>query len=452
MLASAALVCAGLGGALAQPAAAADPTPLPWIGTSGTGPDRELIDTSTQQRFVPRGTNYVRLAKLRDDEAWWHSTFEPGRYDAARADRALRAMRRDGYNVVRVFLDPGNEQHRLLGEPHGLGLGPDDTSRGTPAYLDNVADFVRKAATHRIYVLPILDYYPQNAHYWGVRGHYDAIKLNISGENALWMVEGEIRAKQEFFTNFVADLRRRVGPRLMSAFLALQAQNEAFYTGDARPFSAKSGTVTPANGVTYDLAVDADRQQAADASAVEFARRIAATVRKSAEPRLMVTIGMFTYQAVGKAGPNGFQQFCSREPGGGVPCRENVDYRYPFRLSSLAQWANLPFLDLHLYPVPAQFSLDDNLRSSEWAQVTGPVIVGEYGAFREAFGNDVVRAAYGMRDLQVDTCRRGFDGWLFWTYDTEESADQQRLFRLTEQKGAINGQLAPVARPNACAR
>lgn len=451
MLAGAALVCAGLGGLLAQPAAAADPAPLPWITTSGTGPDRELVDSSTQRKFVPRGTNYVRLAKLREHEAWWHSTFEPGRYEAARADQALAAMRRDGYNVVRVFLDPGNEQHRQLGEPHGLGLGPDDTSKGTPAYLDNVADFVRKAAAHRIYVLPILDYYPQNAHYWGVRGHYDTTKLNISGENVLWMVDGEIRAKQEFFTTFVAELRGRLGPKLMSTFLALQAQNEAFYTGDSRPFSAKSGTVTPANGTTYDLTVDADRQQAADASAVEFMRRIAATVRESAEPKLMVTVGMFTYQAVGKAGPNGFQQFCSREAGG-VPCQDTVDYRYPFRLLSLAQWANLPFLDLHIYPFPSQFSLDDNLQSSEWAQVTGPVIVGEYGAFRDAFANDVVQAAYGMRDLQVDTCLRGFDGWLFWTYDTEESADQQRLFRLTEHNGAINGLQAPIVRPNPCAR
>lgn len=354
--------------------------------------------------------------------------------------------------MVRVFLDPGNEQHRQLGEPHGLGLGPDDKSLGTAAYLDNVADFVRKAAAHRIYVLPILDYYPQNAHYWGVRGHYDPVAVNVSGENALWMVEGEIRAKQEFFASFVAAMRGRLGPRLMSTFLALQAQNEAFYQGDARPFSARSGTVSPASGGTYDMAVEADRQQAADASAVEFARRIAATVRESAEPKLMVTIGMFTYQAVGKAGPNGFQQFCSREPGaGGVPCRENVDYRYPFRLLSLAQWANLPFLDLHIYPFPSQFSLDDNLRSSEWAQVTGPVIVGEFGAFRDAY-EGIEQAAYGMRDLQVDTCLRGFDGWLFWTYDTEESADQQRLFRLTEQKGAINGQLAPIARPDPCAR
>lgn len=98
MVASAALalVCAGVGGVLAQPASAADPAPLPWIGTSGTGPDRELVDSSTQRRFVPRGSNYVRLAKLREHEAWFHSTFEPGLYDAARASEALGAMRDDG--------------------------------------------------------------------------------------------------------------------------------------------------------------------------------------------------------------------------------------------------------------------------------------------------------------------------------------------------------------------
>lgn len=447
----AALLVGGLTAVGTPAAGAEDPRPLPWITTAGAGADRQLVDSSTDQKFVPRGNNYIRLAKLRDHEAWWHSTFEPGRYDAEQADAALAEMQRVGYNVVRVFLDPGSEQHRQLGERHGLGKGPDDTSVGTPAYLDNVADFVRMAAGHKIYVLPILDYYPQNAHYWGVRGHYDAVKLNVGGENTLWFVEGEIRAKEEYFTTFVSEMRKRLGPHLMSTFLALQAQNEAFYQGDARPFSAKSGTITPANGVTYDLAVDADRQQAADASAVAYVRRLAATVRASAEPKLLVTIGMFTFKAVNKEGPNGFQQFCSRDPGG-VPCQVSVDYRYPFRPSSLAKWGELPFLDLHLYPFPGQFSLDDNLRSSEWAEIAGPVIIGEYGAFRDAFGNDIVKAAYGMRDLQADTCLRGADGWLFWTWDTEESADQQRLFRLTERDGAINGVLAPSVRPDPCAR
>ena len=38
--------------------------------------------------------------------------------------------------------------------PHGLGRGDADHSPANAAHLDNVADFVRKAALHGIHVLP----------------------------------------------------------------------------------------------------------------------------------------------------------------------------------------------------------------------------------------------------------------------------------------------------------
>jgi hypothetical protein len=57
--------------------------------------------------------------------------------------------------------------------------------------------------------------------------------------------------------------------------------------------------------------------------------------------------------------------------------------------------------------------------------VRGPVLLGEFGAFRDQYG-DITPAARAMRDLQVQTCDAGLSGWLFWTYDTIETADQRR--------------------------
>jgi hypothetical protein len=66
-------------------------------------------------------------------------------------------------------------------------------------------------------------------------------------------------------------------------------------------------------------------------------------------------------------------------------------------------------------------------------------------------GGDVRRAAFAMRDLQRASCTSGAQGWLFWTLDTDGPlAGQQNFFTLLQDRGAINGQLAPVARPDPC--
>src|SRR5262245_13779192 len=84
--------------------------------------------SGSDTRFVPRGANYVRLAEFDLDGQLvsFHSTFEPGSYDAASADGVLAALRHDGYNTVRVFIDPGSIPAAAAGHPHGLGRGAAD--------------------------------------------------------------------------------------------------------------------------------------------------------------------------------------------------------------------------------------------------------------------------------------------------------------------------------------
>lgn len=89
--------------------------------------------------------------------------------------------------------------------------------------------------------------------------------------------------------------------------------------------------------------------------------------------------------------------------------------------------------------------------------------MGEFGAHKPSFPS-ITTAAYTVRDLQIQSCNYNFNGinkkiffkkrvihyligWAFWTYDTTE---QPEFYNILDSSGAINGQLAPIARPNPC--
>jgi hypothetical protein len=393
-----------------------------------------LVDGDSGRAFIPRGVNYVRLSPV--GSAYHHSTFEPGRYSGAEVEAVLSALQHDGYNTVRVFIDPGSIPDAQQGHPHGLGRGDQDVAPLYGPYMDDVADFVRRADGHGVHVLFAFDGFPQSLYYYRIVGAVDPTA--ISGHNLWYLHPGHVDAKAAFMRNFVAGLRDRVGADGLGAVLGYQTDNEAYMRTDVLPFSRTTGVVTTADGISYDMGDPAQRQQAQDANFVSYANRMVDAVQ-SVDPGALVSTGMFTYRAVGRSGPQGL-------PLGGDP-------RFPARPAVLARWSKLSFLDLHVYPTGgAGYGLDADLASSEWASVTGkPVIVGEFGALRSQYGGDIARAASAMRDLMAAGCERGLYGWLFWTWDTQETADQQQWFPLVEQQGAINTQLSPIANRRVCA-
>lgn len=417
------------------PAAAAAVEPLPRIAA---GPDRILVNTEAGERFRPRGFNYVRLTPMPSSPADpYHSTFEPGTYDAARADAALADLTMRGYDTVRVFVDPGNGQDNLIGRPHGLGHGAGDLSPANPAYLDNLADFVRRAAGYGVYVLPSLDAFPQNDYYRAIIANSPR-PVNVDGRNRYFMYEGYIRAKEEYLRVFTTEMKARLGD-LMSTFLALQLDNEAYLNYTEAPFDRFSGTVTVA-GRSYDMAVPAQRQAAADHAFISYADRGVAAV-KAVDPELMVTMGAFTNLAVDKSF-DGLSGRC-----GPAAC---ADPRYPVRVSAVTRQSGLDFFDIHIY-LAAGRTLAASLGSMEWSQVVGPVINGEFGTERRWFGT-ISEAGQALTDHQVGTCDHGISGWLFWTWDTDEDPTQRLFYRGNEAGGVIASALAPRHRPDPCGR
>ncbi|WP_053207908.1 hypothetical protein [Jiangella muralis] len=440
-LAMLAVVASVVSVTLSGPPASADPAtpaavePLPRIAA---GPDRTLVNTRTGEQFRPRGFNYVRLTPMPSNPASpYHSTFEPGRYDPARADAALAELTMKGYDTVRVFVDPGDGQDNLIGKPHGLGRGDADKSPANAAYLDNLADFVRRAASYGVYVLPSMDVFPQNGYYRDLIGNSPR-PVNVEGRNRSYMYEGYIRAKEEYLRVFTKEMKARLGD-LMSTFLALQLDNEAYLKFTEAPFHQFSGTVTVA-GRSYDMAVAAQRQAAADNAFIAYADRGVAAV-KAVDPELMVTMGAFTNLAVNGRTFDGLSGRCA----GGVAC---TDPRYPVRVSAVTRESGLDFFDIHTY-LAAGRTLAASLGSMEWPKVVGPVINGEFGTERKWFAG-IAPARDALVAHQVGSCDYGISGWLYWTWDTTEDATQRKFFSGVEAGGVIAAGLAPRYRPNPC--
>lgn len=294
-------------------ATTASQVPLPRIGAPQTKAPhppgfRQLFDTSTKQAFIPRGMNYVRLAQTNTGK-YFHSSFEPGLYNYRHAETFLRQMQYDNYNVVRVFIDPGSNVDAANGTPHGIGRGMGDWNVIHEPYLENFSNFVQMAAERRIYVLPTLDLFPQNAHYYtNIVGPVDTRKLNVSGSNLTFMHMGHIKAKRAYLTTFLTELRNRIGASQMSTILAVQLTNEATFYTTIAPFNQYAGTFRGIDGITYDMSISQQRQQAADAHAVLFAGQMVDAVH-AVEPEMMVTMGVANNLAMGRSKPDGLSTY-----------------------------------------------------------------------------------------------------------------------------------------------
>ena len=108
--------------------------------------------------------------------------------------------------------------------------------------------------------------------------------------------------------------------------------------------------------------------------------------------------------------------------------------------------SQIDFVDLHAYP-----GFELNLKQhAENFGINGmeekPIIMGEFGGEVSRFSS-IQDAAHIFVDWQVESCKLGFDGWIFWTWDLDEQSD---FFNALMQDGAINGALAPVLRPDPC--
>ena len=195
-----------------------------------------------------------------------------------------------------------------------------------------------------------------------------------------------------------------------------------------------SGTVRTADGLSYNMAVSAERQQAMDANVVNWANIVAAAIR-GVDPSAMVSASVFTHSAVGKSGPNGMLP--------AIPTFNpfHLDDREPARPITMRLYSTLSYTDIHMYNTSPQYNMLSDLNSSEYANMnlaTKPLLLGEFGAFKFRYPN-LIDAANAMGSFRDQAYSYGFAGSLFWTWDAN---NQTELWNGAEQQGAINGILA----------
>ena len=382
------------------PSEGAEEGPAHRIGVrvvDGTG---EFYDRETGEKFIPRGFNYVRIAPM--GTGAWHSTLNPGLYEPERAGEALLAMHAGGYNVVRVFVDCCRKGSNA-GSPRGGVSEP---------YLLNVIDFLQRAAENEIYVLLVLDLTPAEGGYDDMWQH---CCTTFDGENLRYLTPGGHRGERRFNQDFIRALIAHDAP--MEAIFAYDLTNEVHFSVDKPPFSMAAGKVRTANGLVYDMANPDDKTRMMDENLVYWIDQQRAAILE-VDPNALVTVSF-----------------------PGINSGQTTVHTGPAIRESTAD-----FIDLHIY-LGWGLSLEEYLRRFEVEeQAAKPVILGEFGASSRAYP-DVQEAVRKLVELQAASCGYGFDGWLLWTWDTEDMPD---LWTGMRANGEISAALAPLNRRDPC--
>ena len=403
-----------VGSGLLRVKAASRPPAEHRIGVREVGGFGELYDRVTGARFVPRGSNYIRLAPQRNTSGrfqLYHSTFNVGKYEEGRADAALSRMAADGYNVVRVFLSEICVD-ACVGDPTNATL--------RTAYVANLADFLRRAKEHGIFVILTNEWLPPNTKY---EGELASARTDwFAGINLIILSPQGVVAQQKLWSDLIQELFRQGAAT--DTILAYELWNEAVLASDEPPFTLVGGQVTTASGGTYDMSSASDRKRIIDDGFVFLIDRVRETI-KQVDPTALVTMGFFH----------------DTEPN---PARRG-DNRL-VRTRAVIERSTADFVDIHPYA-------DDELTFPQFMQNYGidgpsakPIMMGEFGGARRHYGS-AAEAASAFSSWQRQSCAYGIDGWLLWTWDTDEQPD---LWNALSGGGVIERALAPKTRPNPC--
>jgi hypothetical protein len=368
---------------------------------------RQLYDRRTGRPFVARGWNYVRLAVQRTPagRVVYHSTFNVGRYQPARAERALRRMRASGYNVVRVFLNAACFRTCLIDPQTG------ELSAG---YVTNLVDFLRRAAAADVEVMLTIDHPPD-------RGRYGELLQaepgsHTDGVNRFYLTEGGVRASAAFWSDLVSDLARRGAP--LRAVIGYELLNEVTFAHRLQPLSLRAGTFTSPAGRRYRLASAGVRTRMLGDGLVYWIDTVRRAIR-DLDATALVGVG--------------FAQPLEQRSIG------------PQLVRAVLKRSRADFVDVHAY---SRLGLPWKAYAAKarFAASRKPLLMGELGAFRAAYPT-VADAAQGLRSRIEESCGSGFSGWLAWSWDARA---QPELWNATSAGGALERSLAPHAWPSPC--
>ncbi len=345
-------------------------------------------------------------------------------YHPHRTEIMMRLLKSHGYNLVRVFVKPG-ERGSQLTRAWGLA-GPPETEGISAAYMDNFVDFLSCARKYGIYVMPCFtgNEIPDNDYFKKL--------YNGPSRQGVFFSEDAIKAKQHYMELFLQYIKDK-DPKLIHSLLGLTMQNEFCFHSYGAPFDQLSGIYTFIDGSTYDMADDDDRRALANAAIQNYYAKMKEAV-EAHTPGLPVGEGTFSMGAVGKTYDNSK----------GIRAIEGVqDQRFPMTAVELLN-TDIDFLDFHVYRWGAEgtgkdvflhFAENMKLTTREGKKLmkSKPILMGEYGSFNEDEAT-LDEAIVFVKELDAASLEFGFKGSCYWTLRCFE---QTRIWNLTWDNGKM---------------
>lgn len=373
----------------------------------------EFYDKVTGETFTPRGNNYVELRTDPMNVYLVSSLFSTSYHDPVDIAYDFERMQALGYNTARIFVDlcvlPD-----CIGSIAG-GLRDD--------YMDNVVELLVLAKRYGIYALLTANWLPD---YGGYLDAHEPCRPDFDHGNCLLLSEPGVAAYVRFFQDFVQGLLDRNAP--LDIILGYQLRNEVSFENNQPPLNRTSGTVTTANGKTYDMASASDKEDMVNEGLVFWANTVRAAILEL-DPTALVTAGFFA--------PNVPHEW---RPG---------DWRL-VRTRSVLRDSDLDFLDFHPYPGVGLTMLQQAENYGMMDYHEKPIVLGELGAFRNLYDSPE-QAAQILRSWQAEACEVGFDGFLLWYWDAQNWAIAgDNVWSPHDGNGEIARVMAPVFHPDPC--
>jgi|GEM_PF-511071 len=373
----------------------------------------EFFDTSTGKTFFPRGNNYIDLRPDQNNRYVVSSLFSTSYHDAEQIASDFQRMQALGYNTARIFVD-------LCVVPDCIGALPGGL-RGD--YMDNVVELLELARRYEIYTILTANWLPD---YGGYLDAHEPCRPNFDHGNCLLLSEPGVASYVQFFQDFIQALLDRNAP--MDIIMAYQLRNEVSLELNAPPLAFSSGIVTAANGKTYDMASESEKEDLVNEGLVYWANSVRAAILEL-DPTALVTAGFFA--------PNIPHEW---RPG---------DFRM-VRSESVLRDSELDFLDFHPYP---GVGLTMEQQAENYGMIgyeEKPIILGEIGAFRDVYSTSE-QAAIALRSWQAEACDVGFDGFMLWQWDAPNLAIVgDNVWGPHDGNGEIARVMAPVFNDDPC--
>lgn len=383
----------------------------------------EFYHRQTNERFVPRGVNYVWMP---GNGRQTLDLFKPDEYDTNRVHEDFKTLASMGHNTVRLIYDLCFYPEGCMGDyapdPDHVGIDPTD--------LDNLVDLMNVAKEQGLFLLLASNELPPNSGYatiadqGAVDGQFDYYS------NTYFLTNWGILAHEVYWRDLLEGLIERDAP--FDIVLGWQLNNEHWYMRNRPPFSLTSGLVTTANGETYDMADPSDKRRMAVEGTVYYVQRLRSVIT-SYDPSALIAIGFFVPNH-----PN-YTDVGSRLP--------FIDWAYVETADLFAADPPVDFYDLHAYP--------HDLSMEQFAENYGilgyerkPIIMGEYGIFYYDVGLTAAGAA--AEQWMIESCDYGFDGWLYWQYYSSPGDFVDTTWDFADYDEYLMRYLAPSRWPEVC--